>query len=78
MMTLGLFSIVVFLAAVALQFAFGIRLDGWLGITLGAVGIAYCYLAAASLGLVPVFLTSSAILLYGLVGAAVKLWRQWR
>lgn len=78
MMTLGFFSVVVLMVAVALQLSLGIRLDGWLGIVLGAAGIAYCYLATASLGLIPVFFASSTLLLYGSIGTVVKLWRQRR
>jgi hypothetical protein len=78
MMTLGFFSVLVLMAAVALQLSLGIRLDGWLGIVLGAAGIAYCYLASPSYGLIPVFFAASVILLYGFVGTAIRLWRQWR
>lgn len=76
MMTLGFFSVAVLMAAVTLQLALGIRLDGWLGIAVGAMGIAYCYLATPSWGLIPVFFASSVILLYGLLGAVVNLWRE--
>jgi len=78
MLTLGFYSIAVLMAAITLQLALGIRLDGRLGIALGAMGLAYCYLASPAWGLIPVFFASSVILLYGIVGAAVKLWRQWR
>ena len=75
MMTLGFFSAAVLMAAITLQLALGIRLDGWLGIAAGAMGVAYCYLATPSWGLIPVFFASSVILLYGIVGAAMKLLR---
>lgn len=78
MMALGFFSIAVLMAAITLQLASGIRLDGWLGIAFGAMGVAYCYVATASWGLIPVFVASSVVMLYGVVGAAVKLWRQCR
>jgi hypothetical protein len=42
------------------------------------MGVAYCYVATASWGLIPVFVASSVVMLYGVVGAAVKLWRQCR
>ena len=76
MMTLGFFSVAVLMAAITLQLALGSRLDGWLGIAFGATGIAYCYLATPSWGLIPVFFASSVVLLYGGVGSAVKLWRR--
>lgn len=78
MISLGFFFIAVLMAAITLQLVLGIRLDGWLGIALGAMGVAYCYLAMASYGLIPVFFASSVILLYGLVGTAIRLWRLWR
>ena len=76
MMALGFFSVAVLMAAITLQLALGIRLDGWLGIALGALGIAYCYLATPSWGLIPVFFVSGVTLLYGVVGTVVKLWRE--
>jgi len=76
MMAFGFFSVAVLMAAITLQLALGIRLDGWLGIAVGAMGIAYCYLATPSWGLIPVFFASSVILLYGLLGAVVNLWRE--
>lgn len=76
MMALGFFSVAVLMAAITLQLALGIRLDGWLGIALRALGIAYCYLATPSWGLIPVFFASGVTLLYGVVGTVVKLWRE--
>ena len=78
MMALGFFSVAVLMAAITLQLALGIRLDGWLGIALGAFGIAYCYIATPSWGLIPIFFASSVVLLYGMIGATVKLWRERR
>ncbi len=60
---------------IVLRVGMGIRIDGWPALIIGALGIAYCYLATPSLNLLLVYAVSLVFVLYGAVALAVRLCR---
>jgi hypothetical protein len=72
MLSTGLILALVVSLILLLYLALGVKYSGWQAVLLGAVGIAYCFLATPSLSLLPVYAISWVFVLYGALAIAAS------